>query len=75
MIYDKNFFTGLALVVGGLVIGGMALSFSLGGGVPSLSISFNDSFAGGNRACVQATCLNKECKVLAFDITKGGAYE
>ncbi len=68
MIYDKNFFTGLALVVGGLVLGGVALSFSLGG-VPDIAFdaSFSESSASGSTACVQATCLNKECKVLAFD--------
>lgn len=59
MIYDKYFFTGLALVVGGVVAGGMVLSFSLGG-APNISFdaSFSESSASGGDTipCVVMTC-------------------
>ena len=72
MIYDKNFFTGLALVVSGLVLGGVALSFSLGG-VSNIALDtgfYESSAAGGDTVpCVEMTCKpGAKAKDCGYDI-------
>ncbi|OGN29815.1 MAG: hypothetical protein A3A33_00805 [Candidatus Yanofskybacteria bacterium RIFCSPLOWO2_01_FULL_49_25] len=63
MIYDKTFFMGLAIVAGGLVLGGGALSLGLSTGGQSISLDagFNESDAGLlTFKCTNFTCADKK---------------